>query len=116
MNNMRQPDIMAEIYINKEELGGRKVFSGYRPQHSIMINYETSGEHEYICKDFIEPGESGIAYIRFITPEVYPKSLWIDRVIEIKEGSRIIGNAKVLKIYNKILESENKEIQEYKKE
>jgi elongation factor Tu len=81
-----------------------------------MIDYNTSGEHVYIGKDFIEPGKSGTAYIWFITPEVYPKSLWVDRIIEIKEGSRIIGKAKVLKIFNKILVSENNKIKKYKKD
>jgi hypothetical protein len=115
MISHRSPDIEAEVWFIPTEEGGKSkpAFSGYRPQHLIMDNYQTSGEHQYINKEQVNPGERAIAKIWFISPEVYPKSLWIGREIEIKEGSWLVGCAKVTKIFNPILESETQEIQKW---
>jgi len=113
MISQRSPDIEAEVWFLPTEGGGKTkpALSGYRPQHLIMENYQTSGEHQYINKEQVNPGEKAIANIWFISPEAYPKSLWIGREIEVREGSWIVGCAKVTRIFNPILESETKEIQ-----
>jgi len=101
-----QPDIEAEISFLSTNKGGRTqpVLSGYRPNHLIKENYLTSGEHNYIDKVEVQPGEKSRAYIKFIAPEEYPYTLRVGTIINVQEGNRLIGYAKVLKIFNKILE------------
>lgn len=41
--------------------------------------------------------------ITFITPEAYQNCLWEGKIINIHEGSKIVGYAKVIKIYNDTL-------------
>ncbi len=105
-NTQQQPDIEAEVTYLTTEAGGRKspVFSGHRPQHSIIDDYLTSGHHEYLNKTRVELGETVLANIWFITPEIYPHTLWIGREIRVQEASHLIGFAKVTKIFNKLLE------------
>lgn len=87
-------------------MGGRSsaVSSGYRPQHKVLDDYQTTGIHDYLGRAQVLPGETVKGTITFITPEAYPKCLWIGRIIEIQEGSRIIGQAKITKIMNPLLE------------
>jgi elongation factor Tu len=67
--------------------------------------YLTSGYHKYKDKDQALPGESAITDIWFLTPEHYRHSIQVGTVIRVQEGSRLVGHAKVLKIYNKLLEA-----------
>ncbi len=71
-----------------------------------MDNYLTSGEHEYIGKNVVHPGESVNAFITFIAPEYYAHTLWVGRIINVQETSLLVGHAKVTKIVNKKLELE----------
>lgn len=99
------PDIEATFLLLGTHISGRKgpVFSGYRPIHKIHENYFTSGLHEYIGAGQVEPGKSVSAAVWFVTPEVYPKSLWIGREIDVTEGSRTVGTLTVTKINNELL-------------
>lgn len=63
-----------------------RVISGYRPQHAIHDNYQTSGEHTYLDQESVGPGESAKAEVRFITPEAYPCCVWEGRVLSVQEG------------------------------
>lgn len=101
----REPDVEAEITLFSTESGGRQgpAFSGYRPGHKVRDDYITSGEHRYIDRDELAPGETTLGTITFLSPEAYAHCLWIGREIDIQEGSRVLGRARITKIYNAIL-------------
>jgi translation elongation factor EF-Tu-like GTPase len=101
----REPDVEAEITLFSTEAGGRQTpaGSGYRPGHKVRDDYITTGAHQYVGRDELAPGETALGTITFITPEVYPHCLWVGREIDIQEGSRVIGRARITKIYNAIL-------------
>ena len=79
--------------------------TGYRPAFQIHKEYLTTGEITLIGRDYLEYNNEAISFIRFLTPEVYPNSVWIGKKIIFKEGKLITGYAIVTKIFNKILES-----------
>jgi elongation factor Tu len=105
MRPPRQPDIEAEVTLLATAEGGRSTpaKSGYRPNHLVFPDYLTSGHHEYKDKEQVLPGEPAITEIWFLTPDQYPKSMRVGKVIRVQEGSRLVGHAKVLKIYNEVL-------------
>lgn len=100
----RTPDVEVEFIFN----GTKKnpVVSGYRPDHLIKDNYLTCGVHNYHKDGLVMPDESVLGTITFITPEVYPHCLWIGKEINIQEGARIVGTAKIISIHNPILDIE----------
>ena len=102
---IREPDVEAEITLFPTEAGGRQgpAFSGYRPGHKVRDDYITSGEHQYIGRAELAPGETALGTITFLSPEAYPHCLWVGREIDIQEGSRVLGRARITKIYNAIL-------------
>lgn len=77
--------------------------SGYRPQHKLYDNYFTSGMHHYLDAEEVAPGGSARVAVWFITPEVYPHSVWRGREIAVHEGERLVGTLKVTKVMNPIL-------------
>lgn len=96
MDNNIEYDVEAEFKFNEDV----NYFDGCRPIHLIDGNY-TTGLHKYIEQS----DNKVIGKIAFICPEAYPNSLWIGKRIEMYDGSRKIGVAIILKIYNKILEA-----------
>jgi elongation factor Tu len=104
---MHPPDVEAEITLLATADGGRSngTFSGYRPQHKVRDDYLTTGVHQYFGCDSVLPGQTVLGAITFITPEAYPHCLWVGRVIEIQEGSRVIGRARITRIMNALLET-----------
>lgn len=106
MYNQRQPDVEAEVTFLSSEAGGKTnaVKSGYRPVHQVLDNYLTTGNHEYVDRSEVWPGETVLAHIWFVTPEAYPACMWIDRTVRMQEGSRLVSHAKITKIFNKVLE------------
>ena len=96
----RFPDVEAEITLNERKK--HPVVSGYRPGHKITENYITTGTHRYI-DDTLFPGETKLGTITFISPEYYPKTLWIGKKIDIYEGEYIVGSAVITKIFNSTL-------------
>ena len=98
-------DVEAEITLLSTADGGRKTaaFSGYRPNHKVRDDYLTTGVHQYSGCDQVAPGQTVLGTITFLTPEIYPKCLWIGRIINVQEGSWIVGHAKITKIFNPIL-------------
>lgn len=103
--NTELPDIEAVITFLKREEGGRKtpVSSGYRPAHLVKDDYLTTGVHQYYSDENVLPGETVLGTITFITPEAYPNCLWEEKMIKIQEGGRLVGYAKVVKIFNDLL-------------
>ena len=104
---MRTPDVEAEITLLPTAESGREraAFSGYRPAHKVRDDYLTTGVHHYIGCDEVLPGQTVRGTITFITPEVYPHCLWVGRVIDIQEGSRVVGRARITRIMNALLET-----------
>ncbi|GMA99473.1 hypothetical protein [Pelosinus sp. IPA-1] len=106
---MIRPDVEVLFTFLKIEEGGRKYpcCSGYRPAHLIKDDYLTTGVHHYHDKQEVAPGESVTGTITFISPEAYPHCLWEEKVMNIQEGSHIVGYAKVTKIFNDLLNIKN---------
>jgi len=102
----RLPDVEAEITLLSAEEGGRHspVFSGYRPAHKVRENYLTTGVHTYSNVEHVLPGQMVRGTITFIAPEAYPHCLWEGREIDVQEGGRVVGRARITKILNPLLE------------
>jgi elongation factor Tu len=98
----RPADAEVMFHLLATELGGkdRPIMSGYRPAYAIKEDYWTSTNHEFLDAPELEPGTAGRAQVWFLSPEVYPKSLWIGREIPVAEGSRVVGKAIVVAIFN----------------
>ena len=95
---MRTPDVEAEITLQ------RPAQTGYHPQHKVQEDYITSGIHHYIGCTEVLPGQTVKGTITFITPEAYPHCLWVGREIDIQEGNRVVGRARITKVLNPLLE------------
>ena len=98
----RSPDVEVTFRFNGTRKTG--VRDGYRPAHRIREDYLTSGLHRYFDVEEVAPDGTARGTITFLTPEVYPATLWVGRVIDIHEGERIVGTATVEKVLNPILE------------
>ena len=98
---LRMEDVEVEFHFYEE----RELFDGYRPAHQVTEDYLTTGLHRYkhagsVCKD-------DIGSITFISPEYYPKSLWVGKEIVFYDGAKPKGYAVVTRILNKTLEDKN---------
>ena len=100
---MKEPDIEAIITCQRNT----PFFDGYRPTHLIQEDYLTSGTHKYYDRDSVEFEESVLGVITFITPKAYPHCLWEGKKIIIQEGSKVVGYAVVVKIFNEFLRTRN---------
>lgn len=79
------------------------IFPGIRPTTIIKEDYLTS-----CVLDFDNPislGESISAAISFVSPKYYGNSLWINKCLDVYEGSRVIGTFTVNEIINPILDA-----------
>lgn len=47
--------------------------------------------------------ETAIGTITFISPEAYPNSLWVGKILRIQEGGKLVGYVQVTKIFNEML-------------
>lgn len=79
----------------------RKIFPGIRPAVKIKSDYLTTCLLTFT--ETAEPSESFVVLGTFITPEFYPNSLWVGKIIEAYEGSRLLGYLTVTEILNPIL-------------
>ena len=101
-----QADIKAQITLNGTR--ERPLYSGCRPVHRLSLKdgkeYLTTGVHQYLGQEYLHPNESLVGTISFITPEAYPHCFSVGDMIPVLDGPvRVIGEAKVLEIYNEIL-------------
>ncbi len=76
---------------------------GYRPAHQITNDYLTTGLHHYYDVQTVPSDGTAKGTITFISPEEYPNCLWVGKKLNIQEGTRIVGRATVLKIFNPVL-------------
>lgn len=79
------------------------VLSGYRPQHLLHDNYQSSGNHTYPDREWVHPDEPSLVQVRLISPEFYPCCIWEGRVLSILEGSRLVGKLTIARIFNESL-------------
>lgn len=79
------------------------IFPGIRPTTMIKECCMTSSLLTF--DNPISIDESISASIAFITPKYYGNSLWIDKPLEIYEGSKIIGTFIVTEIINPVLDA-----------
>lgn len=105
-SNHEGPDVLAMVTLLPAEAGGRtaKTYSGYRPHHRLLGVYQTSGVHEYVGRDALSPGETAETAISFLEPLAYLRSITKGDVIEISEGSRVVGHATILAVLNPVLQ------------
>lgn len=95
-----KPDVEAIFEFVEPRKGN--LYEGYRPAHLICENCLTTGLHSYHnLKDDINGELKGT--ITFISPEDYPKCLWIGKKIAMYEGKNMIGYATITNIFNPIL-------------
>jgi translation elongation factor EF-Tu-like GTPase len=81
----------------------KRVLSGYRPLYEIRTDYWTSVHHEFKEQHGVATGEQVEAEVWFISPEAYPHSLWVGRILVVAEGPRVVGRATVSKVLNSAL-------------
>ena len=101
MDVNRPPDVEAIFEFNGTRTNPEA--DGYRPAHLITGNYLTTGVHHYYRMNAVPPNGIAKGTITFISPEVYPHSLWIGKKISIQEGARVVGHATITKIFNPLL-------------
>jgi len=100
-------EVVFELTAASPSGGSRTVYSGYRPQYAISDSYHTSAHHEFPDNDAVTTGQPARALVWLLTPEVYPSSMSVGRLIEVFEGSWVVGRATVVRILNPVLASPN---------
>ena len=98
-------DALINVSLLTSEDGGRKkpIHNAYRGAHLIKEDYLTSASLDFVDVEILQPGDSAKAFVNYLSPEVYPKSLWIGKEMNIQEGGRLVGKATILEIYNETL-------------
>ena len=96
-------EVLFELTAPRLDGSEKQVFSGYRPEYDIRPNYLTCTHHDFDDPAGAVTGKPVRARIWFLTPEVYPFTLWIGRVLKVSEGSRIVGRATITKVTNNLL-------------
>lgn len=100
-------DFIAELEYKLE--GGRTTpaLSGYRPQIKFEFDgMQTSGQQKFINRKLVFPGDKVIAEINILSVDYFSNKLEEGMEFEFREGSRIIGNGKILTIVNSKLNKE----------
>lgn len=105
MNGSQPPHVEGTFHLFASAQGGRTapVESGYRPQHKVHDNYLSTGRHEYPDVEQVAPGDSVKVHAWFVTPEMYPGSLWAGRQVAVMEGRNVVGMLTVTRILNDVL-------------
>jgi translation elongation factor EF-Tu-like GTPase len=101
------PDFEAVVTLLPTEEGGREGYTvtGYRPQCELADGWRTTGAHQYIGRERLYPGESSLTNISLLSP--LERCLCVGSELRIMEASKVVGLAKVTKIFNKILCAES---------
>ena len=95
------PDV--EAIFEFSEYRKNNIYDGYRPTHCLKEGCLTTGLHHYYNLDK-ETNEVIKGTIKFITPEEYSNCLGVGQKILMYEGSKLVGEAKIIKIFNSLLE------------
>jgi translation elongation factor EF-Tu-like GTPase len=91
--------IEAEIYFLRTEEGGRKgpAFTGYRPQF-FYDGEDWDAVQEYPDVSEVRPGDTVRALVSFLSPEYHRGRVYPGMSFAIREGQRVVGRGRVLKI------------------
>lgn len=49
-------------------------------------------------------GQTSLCKVTFITPKVYPASIWENKTMEMLEGERLVGEMKIIEVVNPVLD------------
>lgn len=96
-------EVLFELTTTRLDGKVKQVFSGYRPEYDIRPNYSTCTHHEFDDETGAVAGKSVRARIWLLTPEVYPFTLWVGRVLKVSEGSRVVGRSTITEVTNNLL-------------
>jgi elongation factor Tu len=92
-------DIEVLLTFLHTESGGRKepVFSGYRPQFYYQGD-DWDAIHTYIGIEQVNPGDTVMAQLRFLSPQNHVGRLCVGTEFQIREGNRTVATGHVTKI------------------
>lgn len=107
MNRPADAEIILRLSQADAGAKSRSITSGYMPNFAIRDDYLTSTKIELLDATDLAPGGECRANVWFITPEVYPNTLWRDREIVVAEASHVVGKAIILAVFNPILSRDN---------
>jgi len=101
----RPPDaeVLFELTASTFEGQIKSVASGYRPLYDVCSEFWTSSHHEFLDLSTVQTGQTSRANVWFLSSEHHSHSLWVGRALHVTEGSRIVGAATVLKVFNPLL-------------
>lgn len=98
------PDWERDAHVEVTFSGRDSVaLNGYRPHYKVKGDYLTTTHHWFIENGEAPPNQPTEAFVKFITPEAYPDCLESGMEIEVGEGSRVVGTAKILEVYHEQL-------------
>lgn len=99
--------IKAKFKLYRTGIGGRKtsIISGYRPNHVFEYKENSNdfiatyiGDVNFYGQEFLSPGESIIATVRFLRHVDIEIFIQIGRIWWIHEGRNKIGEAEIIEI------------------
>lgn len=101
----RPADAEIVLRLIPTETGGktRSIISGYMPNLAVRDDYLTSVKIELLDVSELAPGSECRANVWFVTPDVYPNTLWRDRKLVVSEAAHVVGDAVVLAVFNPAL-------------
>ncbi|MBI3728706.1 MAG: HEAT repeat domain-containing protein [Burkholderiales bacterium] len=107
----RPADFEGILSLSRTDNDGRQsaVHTGYRAAHQLHDNECSTGIHEYLDNDQVQPGESGRVAVCLSTPDMYPACLWEGREVNILEGKKQVGTLKVTCIFKATLRTSHGE-------
>lgn len=100
--DLSKPDIVA--LVTNQRVSKNAFGNNYRGCCAIQEDYMTSSIFQTLDGEFIEYEKPSHTYINFLSPEVYPYTLWVGRELELYEGERLVGIMVIEEIKNKILD------------
>lgn len=103
MNRPADAEIVLRLLPASAGGKDRSILSGYMPNFAIRDDYLTSVKIELLGASELAPGGECRANIWFISPAVYPNTLWCNRELAVHEASRVVGKAVVLTVFNPVL-------------
>ena len=80
----------------------------YRGCCAIKDDYYTSVCFQTIDGNDMLYNQQHRCYANFLTPMVYPHTLWVGRELGLYEGGRLVGTMVIEEIRNKVLECKNR--------
>lgn len=102
MERLKEHDIKAKLKYTGDYL---PLQSGIRPVALIKDDYLTSVHIDFDNVDILYEQEVIDVSVTFITPEVYPGTLWIGKTIKLQVGAQLWGFLTVTEILNPLLKA-----------